>query len=206
MIKFAKRAIIVVTVSITLFIFTFPGLYVGGFIDNNIFNYYAVKTTCTIIESQVITDSCSYQCNCYQSCDDEDDEESCHQICQTCWEPCYDGDVTYQYQDQNRNVYTITFQEIYGASTSSSVSYYLDSNYPIGSNDTCYYDSRNPTTVVFQLKDPWGFYYAALVMAGICVGIILIWLFVEAIKVIIQNKDLIKDFMIQQKDQYCCNV
>ena len=200
------RAIIIISVSIFIFLLTFLPLYFAGYVANMIWNYYAVQTNCLITNHSVLPDTCSYSCNCYQSCTtNSKGSQTCTQICQTCYYTCYDGYVTFRYQDENNNTYTPQVEVVSGYDYSSDVNNYLNTYYPLDINVICYYNTRNPSDFKLKEDNPRGYYIAALFMASVCVAIIVIWLLVELILVIKRNKQNIEDFVQDLKDRFCCD-
>jgi hypothetical protein len=200
----ACRALIVLPICIGVFVLTFFPLYYVGYVNNNIWNYYARKTNCLITDYDVVDDTCSYSCNCYQSCSkrmvNQDDsgssgsnnDNSCTTVCSTCFYTCYDGYIDVSYSD-NLNNLTASF-EIYSYQDSSSVVLDdLNANYPRNTNITCYYNTRNPSDVRLTESNPKAYEITAFVMAGICVTTVIVWLIIEAVIAIRSNWKTIKN-------------
>lgn len=155
-------------------------LYFLGYEKALEWNNSAIQTKCLVLENYVQDNTCSYSCNCYQTCSGSTNSRSCHQHCSTCYKICYDGYVTVSYNDTFDNNYKIDLRVYNSYSSSSSLKTKLNKKYPIGSNRDCYYQRENPRDVKLNSKkNPGiflGFFITFLVIGFI--GLI-VWIIIE---------------------------
>jgi len=176
--RFRYRALIFFPIFLVGFFMPCMLLYYKGYLDNSIWNHFAVETQGLIINHDVRDSTCCEQCNCFQVCNSDN---SCYTSCSTCCYTCYDGSVIAVHSVNDVN-YTVSFLIYSGQDDKTALINTLDSNYPIGTKITYYYNSRNPQDVRLQLADPQGFYIGAMVWIGVGILLLIIWGIVELVR------------------------
>lgn len=144
--------------------------FTAGYVNNTNFNYGLTKTSCVTNSTYVVADTCSYTCNC----------DNNGKNCNTCYYTCYDGYVV-------AIITGITlgspFEVVGNLKQYSDVSAYLNTNYPIRSSFSCYYNSNANITGQVQIylnpKDAQSSYIAGLVFCGFAATVLLIWIIIE---------------------------
>jgi hypothetical protein len=145
--------------------------FTAGYINNKNFNEHQVYATCTVISSQVVSDRCSYSCNC----------DSKGQNCATCYYTCYNGWITVSIPAITQGTQVDVVDHL---QTSNDVTLYLQNKYPLGSSFGCYYNNDVNTTGTVQvqlgLKDYITSYNVGLAFGGIAAVAVLIFIVLMA--------------------------
>src|SRR3990170_4598607 len=136
-------------------------LFTVGYLGGTSWNNDALETKCEVVKHNVDERTCSYQCNCYQSCSGSGSSRSCRSVCQTCYYDCYDGEVKYEYYDYQDEVHRFWETEYSGYRSSENVEDDLKKNYKIGSKHTCYYQKHDTEDVKFELVNADGYYISS---------------------------------------------
>ena len=147
----------------------------AGYYNNSNFNSGLTKATCVVGTSYVVTDQCSYPCNCYTNNNNA-------WVCQTCYYTCYNGDVVAAIAGVTPGS---ILEVISGLDTSNDVLNYLNGVYPNGKSFTCFYNSNSNNTgqtdIYLGTKDAIDSFIAGLVFCGLACVVLLTYLIIEII-------------------------
>lgn len=175
-------------------------LYTVGYQLGTSWNNDAIETRCKVLEHNIDTRTCRYQCNCYQSCSGSGSSRSCRQVCQTCYYTCYDGEVKYEYFDYKDKSHTFWETEYSGYRSKNNVKNSLEENYKIGSKRTCYYQKHDTEDVKFELINADGYFISSMVFFAVWAFLAVLYCCLEMIFLIRKNITSIKSFGVELKN------
>lgn len=130
----------------------------GFYLTSDPWNNTAIETQCSIVNTSIVPDVCTYRCNCVL--------DGKIEVCQTCFQGCFDVTLFLMYDSNYTTIVTI------GTTLQFSAAVVTLGNYPVNSTIECYYNENNPSDVRLQLEDKSAGAAAALfimaAMAGCC--------------------------------------